>query len=46
MRFKGILIVLMLLFIGTRAEALTIKMATLAPEGSIWYNLLREMADE
>jgi TRAP-type C4-dicarboxylate transport system substrate-binding protein len=46
MRVKGMLIVLMLLFAGTRAEALTIKMATLAPEGSIWYNLLREMADE
>jgi TRAP-type C4-dicarboxylate transport system substrate-binding protein len=50
MKFKGILSVLLLLSIcistSTSAEALTIKMGTLAPEGSTWYNLLREMADE
>jgi TRAP-type C4-dicarboxylate transport system substrate-binding protein len=46
MKFKSILITLTLILLSTNADALTIKMGTLVPEGSAWYNLLREMAEE
>ncbi len=46
MKLKSIIAALLLLLFFTRAEALTVKMGTLAPEGSPWYNLLREMAEE
>jgi len=31
---------------GDLASAQTIKMGTLAPEGSVWHNVLRDMAEE
>lgn len=34
------------LFFSAGAEALTVKMGTLAPEGSRWYDLLRKMSEE
>ena len=38
--------VLMLLCMSTYAGALTIKLATLAPENSPWYEVIRGMADD
>jgi len=46
MKLKCILTVLLLAMFCTSAHGLTVKMGTLAPEGSTWYNLLREMAEE
>ncbi len=43
---KKIVIVLTILFLTTTANALTIKLATLAPEQSPWYDVIRGMADD
>ena len=40
-----ILVLSALFFLVTPASALTIKLGTLAPEGSPWYNIIRDMAD-
>jgi len=46
--FKGILAVLLALLTlhAPAAHAITIKLATLAPEGSTWHKALRKMGDE
>jgi TRAP-type C4-dicarboxylate transport system substrate-binding protein len=46
MKLKSIIAVLLMFLLFARAEALTIKMGTLAPEGSPWYALLREMGEK
>jgi TRAP-type C4-dicarboxylate transport system substrate-binding protein len=46
MKLKSIITVSFLFLLFTGAEALTVKMGTLAPEGSPWHKLLREMAEE
>ncbi|HXV74234.1 MAG TPA: TRAP transporter substrate-binding protein DctP, partial [Sphingomonadales bacterium] len=35
-----------LTFIASPARAQTVKLGTLAPEGSVWYNVLRAMGEE
>ena len=30
---------------GTAAEARTLKLGTLAPEGSVWHETIRDMAE-
>ncbi len=40
-----ILVLSALFFLVTPASALTIKLGTLAPEGSPWYNIIRDMTD-
>jgi TRAP-type C4-dicarboxylate transport system substrate-binding protein len=40
-----ILIVTVLFMLQTSATAATIKLGTLAPEGSPWYNIIRDMAE-
>ncbi len=44
-RLVVIVIVSGLLFVGLPASAQTIKLGTLAPEGSPWYNAIRDMAE-
>jgi TRAP-type C4-dicarboxylate transport system substrate-binding protein len=46
MKLRAIVFIVIFLMFSAGAEALTVKMGTLAPEGSPWYNLLREMSEE
>ena len=43
---KKIVVVLAIMFFAVSANALTIKLATLAPEQSPWYDVIRGMADD
>ncbi|MFH1824616.1 MAG: TRAP transporter substrate-binding protein DctP [Candidatus Firestonebacteria bacterium] len=40
------LLFVILIFSSKDAYSLTIKLGTLAPEGSVWYDVLREMGEE
>ena len=42
----GTVMLLHCLFFPVLASAQSIKLATLAPEGSPWHNILRDMAEE
>ncbi|HSC71045.1 MAG TPA: TRAP transporter substrate-binding protein DctP, partial [Candidatus Methylomirabilis sp.] len=47
MKLAAIMVAILsvLLFVGSPAPAQTIKLGTLAPEGSPWYNIIRDMTE-